>query len=124
TGLTSFLLGHPGFYSMVAERDGRILGSNFLDERSPIAGVGPITVDPQAQDRGVGRSLMQGVLDRAASKGFAGVRLVQAAYHSRSLSLYVSLGFDVREPLANVQGTPPRITIPGRSVRPARPSDL
>jgi predicted N-acetyltransferase YhbS len=124
TGLTSFLLGHPGFYSVVAERDGRIVGSNFLDERSPIAGVGPITVDPAAQDRGVGRALMGAVLDRAAERGFPGVRLVQAAYHSRSLSLYVSLGFDVREPLANVQGTPPRIAIPGRSVRPARASDL
>lgn len=124
TGLTSFLLGHPGFYSVVAERDGRILGSNFLDERSPIAGVGPITVDPAAQDRGVGRRLMQDVLDRADSRGFAGVRLVQAAYHSRSLSLYVSLGFDVREPLANIQGPALGITIPGRAVRPARPSDL
>src|SRR5215212_10861838 len=65
TGLISFLLGHPGFYSVVAERDGRIIGSNFLDERSAIAGVGPITVDPQAQDRGVGRRLMQNVLDWA-----------------------------------------------------------
>jgi predicted N-acetyltransferase YhbS len=124
TGLVSFLLGHPGFHSVVAERDGRILGSNFLDERSPIAGVGPITVDPAAQDRGVGRRLMQGVLDRATERGFPGVRLVQAGYHMRSLSLYVSLGFDVREPLANVQGTVPHITIPGRTVRAARASDL
>lgn len=124
TGLISFLLGHPGFYSVVAERDGRIIGSNFLDERSPIAGVGPITVDPQAQDRGVGRRLMQGVLERATSKGFAGVRLVQAGYHTRSLSLYASLGFEVREPLANMQGPALGIAIPGRAVRPARPSDL
>jgi len=124
TGFISFLLGHPGFYSVVAERDGRILGSNFLDERSPIAGVGPITVDPSAQDRGVGRRLMQAVLDRSAERGFAGTRLVQAGYHTRSLSLYVSLGFQVREPLANMQGDVPRVTIPGRSVRAARAADL
>src|SRR5215212_5536520 len=67
TGLMSFLIGHPGVYGVVAERDGRIVGSNFLDERSPIVGLGPITVDPGAQDRGVGRQLMQGVLDQAAS---------------------------------------------------------
>ena len=124
TGLTSFLLGHPEFHSVVAEREGRILGSNFLDERSPIAGVGPITVDPGAQDRGVGRRLMSAVLDRAAERGYAGVRLVQAGYHTRSLSLYVSLGFQVREPLANMQGEVPRVTIPGRSVRAALAADL
>ena len=124
TGFIQFLLGHPEFYSVVAERDGRILGSNFLDERSPIAGVGPITVDPSAQDRGVGRRLMQGVLDRAAERGYAGTRLVQAGYHTRSLSLYVSLGFQVREPLANMQGDVPQVTIPGRSVRAAQETDL
>ena len=123
-GLISFLTGHPGFYGVVAERDGMILGSNFLDERSQIAGVGPITVDPQAQDRGVGRRLMGAVLERAAARQFPGVRLVQAAYHARSFSLYVSLGFEVRESLACVQGPAIGETIPGRSVRQARESDL
>ena len=64
TGLLSHLLSHPGFYSVVAEHEGRVVGSNFLDERSMIAGVGPITVDPAAQNQGIGRRLMQGVLDR------------------------------------------------------------
>ncbi|MEV0195060.1 hypothetical protein [Nonomuraea sp. NPDC050691] len=41
TGLMDVLLAHPGFYSVVAELDGRIVGSNFLDERSPVVGVGP-----------------------------------------------------------------------------------
>jgi predicted N-acetyltransferase YhbS len=123
-GLMSFVIGHPGVYGVVAERDGRIIGSNFLDERSTIAGVGPITVDPEAQDHGVGRRLMQAILERAASQDFPGVRLVQAGYHTRSMSLYVSLGFEVREPLANVQGPALAITIPGRAVRVARASDL
>jgi predicted N-acetyltransferase YhbS len=87
TGLLSFLAGHPGFYGVVAERDGRPIGSNFLDERSQIAGVGPITVDPGVQNGGIGRQLMQAVLDRADERGFLGVRLVQAAYHARSFSL-------------------------------------
>jgi len=30
------LLSHPGFYSVVAEADGRIVASNVLDERSTI----------------------------------------------------------------------------------------
>lgn len=123
-GLISFLTGHPGFYNVVAERDGRVVGSNFLDERSQIAGVGPITVDPSVQNGGIGRTLMQAVLTRAGERGFSGVRLVQAAYHARSFALYVSLGFQPRETLACMQGAAIGETIPGRSVRPARESDL
>jgi hypothetical protein len=51
-GLMSFLLTHPKFYATVAAADGRIVGSNFLDERSVIAGIGPISVDPTAQSKG------------------------------------------------------------------------
>src|SRR5258708_3574424 len=47
--LMSFLLTHPKSYLTVAELDGRIVGSNFLDERSEIAGVGPISTDPNIQ---------------------------------------------------------------------------
>src|SRR5881397_3820597 len=63
----SSIIAHAGFYGVVAEMDGRIVGSNFVDERSPIAGVGPITVDPAVQDSAVGRRLMHHVLDRSAS---------------------------------------------------------
>src|SRR5205823_12529862 len=99
-GVLTRMLAHPGFYSVVAEMDGRIVGSNFLDERNMIAGVGPITVDRAVQNRAVGRRLMDAVHERAASKNFAGVRLIQAGFHTRSLSLYAKLGYDVREHLA------------------------
>jgi GNAT superfamily N-acetyltransferase len=124
TGLVSGLLAHPGFYSVVAMMDGHIVGSNFLDERSVIAGVGPITVDPNIQDRGIGRRLMRAVLDRAGEGPFVGVRLHQAAYHTRSFALYASLGFQVRGAMACMQGTPFEVTIPGRTVRPATANDL
>jgi GNAT superfamily N-acetyltransferase len=123
-GLLSMLLEHPGFYSVVAERDGTLLGSNFLDERSTIAGVGPITIAPQAQNEGLGRLLMQAVLERATERAFPGVRLLQAAYHGRSLSLYTSLGFQVREPIACMQGPALGWYSPGYVVRPATPDDL
>ena len=124
TGLLSGLLAHPGFYSVVAELEGRIVGSNFLDERAVIAGVGPITVDPGVQDRRIGRRLMEDVLDRAARPHFVGVRLLQAAYHSRSLALYAKLGFQVRAVIACLQGPPIGTTIAGRATRPAREADL
>jgi predicted N-acetyltransferase YhbS len=123
-GLLSSMFGKPGFYGVIAEFDGRIVGSNVLDERSVIAGVGPITIDPAAQNLGIGRKLMQAVLDRAEARHAAGVRLVQAAFHNRSLSLYASLGFDIREPLSCIQGPPMKQTLPGCAVRPARFADL
>jgi GNAT superfamily N-acetyltransferase len=122
--ILTWMFTHPGFYCVVAEVDGRVVGSNCLDERSIIAGVGPITVDPGNQNAGVGRKLMQVVLDRAHERGAAGVRLVQAAFHNRSLSLYNSLGFDIREPLATIQGRTAQRSMPGCTVRPATTADL
>ena len=57
-------------------------------------------------------------------RGFAGIRLVQAAYHRRSLALYLKLGFDVREPLACLQGPAIGKAMPGFAVRPATANDL
>jgi predicted N-acetyltransferase YhbS len=123
-GLLAGLLAHPSFYAVVAELDGRVVGSNFLDERSTVAGIGPITVDPAVQSRAVGRQLMQHVLERVTQRGFPGVRLVQAAYHNRSLSLYAKLGLVAREPLATMQGAPLAVAMPGYTVRPATERDL
>lgn len=122
-GLVSALIANPAFFSVIAERGGRVLGSNFLDERSMIAGVGPITVDPDAQNHQVGRALMKAVLDRARERHAPGVRLLQVAYHNRSMSLYAKLGFDIREAFAAMQGIPPRLEIPGYRVRPATEVD-
>ena len=124
TGVLSMMFSHPGFYSVVAEFHGEIVGSNCLDERSPIAGVGPITVNVEVQNQSIGRSLMQAVLERAAERKFLGVRLLQAAFHSRSLSLYAKLGFEARELLSVMQGPPIRSRFEGLSVRPAQPQDL
>lgn len=123
-GLLTTMIAHPEIYVVVVERDGRVIGSNAMDERAPIGGIGPITVDPTVQNRGVGRALMQHMLDRAAARKFPGVRLVQAAFHNRSLSLYTTLGFDPREPLSCLQGAPLNATIPGFAVRAATAADL
>lgn len=124
TGVLSVMFSSPGFYCVVAENGGRIVGSNCLDERSMISGVGPITVDPGAQNLGVGHKLMCAVMDRAKQQGAAGIRLVQAAYHNRSLSLYAGLGFAVREPLSCMQGRTLQRSVPGYIIRPAQPADL
>lgn len=120
----SEMLATEGFVGLVAERDGEVLGSAFIDERAAIAGIGPVTVAPAAQDEGVGRALMKAALAREREREAPGVRLVQTAYHYRSLALYSKLGFMIREPLSVLQGTPPVVSVPGRAVRPARADDL
>lgn len=119
----SMMLSKPDVYSVVAEDNGRIIGSNFLWEDT-IAGIGPITVDPSVQNAAVGRRLMEDAMERSRQQAFAGVRLVQAAFHNRSLSLYAKLGFAVREPLACMQGNVIGERIPGHEVRPVTEKDV
>jgi L-amino acid N-acyltransferase YncA len=123
-GIMSTMFAAPGFYCVVAESEGRIIGSNCLDERSSIAGIGPITIDPTVQNHGAGRKLMRAVMDRAEAGGKVGMRLVQAAFHNRSLALYTSLGFDIREPLSCLQGRTVQHSVPGCEVRPATSADM
>jgi predicted N-acetyltransferase YhbS len=124
TTLVSELIEHPGFFALVAECDGRVVGSGFLDERSTIVGVGHVTVAPEMQGRGAGRALMTALLQRCAKRQVPGVRLLEAAYKNRSMCLYATLGFDVREPIAVMQGEPLSLRIPGYDVRAAMASDF
>lgn len=124
TGLITMMFGNEGFYKVVAERNGAIVGSNALDERNPVSGAGPVTVDPQAQNREVGRRLMLAVMERSERRGFPGIRLVQAGYHCRSLALYSKLGFEVREHIACMQGPAIAARFPGYAVRPATEEDV
>jgi predicted N-acetyltransferase YhbS len=86
--LAKSFIADPWIFGVVAEKDGRVVGSNFLAEADPIRGVGPITVDPSVQGGGVGRQLMGVVLDRGQDA--VGVRLVQDAFNTRSVALYAS----------------------------------
>src|SRR5436190_8492809 len=122
TGLMGVWIPHPSVWCVVAEIDGRIVGSNFLDERDPIRGVGPITVDPEAQKAGVGRKLMEAVLER--SQGAPGIRLLQDAFNLHSLSLYASLGFDLKEPVAVISGKPSSEPADEVEVRALQEEDL
>lgn len=122
--IISQLFSCPDIYSVVAEVGGQIVGSNFLWEETTIAGVGPLSVAPAIQNATLGRHLMTAVLDRAQQQQVASVRLVQSAFHNRSLALYTKLGFEVKEPLANIQGEALNLETPDYPVRLATPDDL
>lgn len=118
----NFSINHPAIFGVVAENDGQVIGSNFLDERDAIRGLGPITVDPQVQVRGIGRHLMQAVLERA--RRAVGIRLVQDSFNMLSVSLYASFGFDVKEPLLLMRGNLNGKLPSGIVVRPLEADDL
>ena len=120
--LTEAFFGNPQVYSVVAESEGRVVGSNHLWEYDEIRAVGPITVDAQAQAQGAGRKLMEAVVER--SRSGRGVRLVQDAFNAASLSLYASLGFDVKEPLVLIEGAIQGKLPAGTEVRAIREEDF
>jgi len=121
TAAMNMFVTRPDFYGVVARQGGEIVGSNFTSLTDPVAGVGPITVKPGVQSKGIGRALMQNVVNYAIEHHGPQVRLVQDAINMVSLSLYTSLGFDVREPLVLL--TMPRGN-PDPAVRRVTASDI
>jgi predicted N-acetyltransferase YhbS len=90
----------------VAERNGRIVGSGFVNVRGDKAGIGPVTVDPKAQGSGTGRAIMYRLLEE--SGGCSSVRLTQDAFNNVSFSLYSKLGFVPRDVVSALAAQEPR----------------
>jgi predicted N-acetyltransferase YhbS len=106
-GLIRRLLGNPNSWGVLAERQGKTLGSIFLHKfpPSPVAVIGPLTVHPSAEG-GVGRMLMDAALTQARKQNHDQIRLVQSPSHIRSFVLYTKSGFTLRESLFLMQGQP------------------
>ncbi|MBD0327009.1 MAG: GNAT family N-acetyltransferase, partial [Pyrinomonadaceae bacterium] len=122
TQLAQILFANPQAYGVVAESDGQVVGSNYLWEYDRIRAVGPITIDPNVQAKGTGRKLMEAVIERG--QGSAGIRLVQDSFNMASLSLYASLGFDVKEPLVLIEGELKGDVPSETEVRPIKEEDF
>jgi GNAT superfamily N-acetyltransferase len=112
----------PDYTGVMAVLDGEIVGSNFLCVADEVAGVGPITVDPKVQAKGIGRALMRWVIDEARRRGLRQVRLFQEALNTTSLSLYTALGFDWRDTGVLMHATPAAADDP--DVQPITADDL
>jgi predicted N-acetyltransferase YhbS len=104
-GLIRRLLDNPNSWGVLAERQGKTLGSIFLHRfpPSPVAVIGPLTVHPSAEG-GIGRMLMDAALTQAHIQDHDQIRLVQSPSHIRSFVLYTKSGFTLREPLMLMQG--------------------
>ncbi len=100
--ITGVLISNPSCFDIVAEGDGSVVGCGFMDEQNPIRGIGPVSVDRTFQSKGTGRKIMEALLEQG--KEAPGIRLVQESFNLASLSLYISLGFEVKEPLLLLEG--------------------
>ena len=67
---------------------------------------------------------MEDVIRRSDEQGFLSCRLVQSAYHNRSLSLYTKLGFNAVERLSVIQGPALNLTVEGYAVRKMTNDDV
>lgn len=122
TGVVGLLMQIENVHAAAAFDGDRPRGSNFMNMLGDVAGIGPVSVDLDAQGEGIGTLLMQDALRHAGAHGFEQVRLCQDSFNMRSLALYASLGFDLKEPLAymTLSNTGPR----DPNFRAATPADF
>lgn len=120
--IIGMLLSRTDFYGVAALLDGQLVGSNFLAMGDPVWAVGPISVDCAYQGLGVGRRLMEDVIQHARRNKVDQVRLVQETFNTQSISLYAALGFDIKEELAFMQAASAQRQDP--TVRPMLESDI
>jgi len=113
-----------GNESYLLVEDGQPIACNFGDERDEVVGIGPVAVAVDQQGRGLGRQVMEALLERAERDGFTSLRLVQAAYNMQSFALYHRLGFEVQTMFALMKGRPPADEQPADDVRDYTLADL
>jgi ribosomal protein S18 acetylase RimI-like enzyme len=116
------MVSRSDFYSVVALLDGQVVGSNFLSLSDPVAGIGPVTVEPCHQGKDIGLALMRDVVDEGRRRGIQRIRLLQETINVGSLSLYASMGFASREEVAYLQAAAAPAEDP--NVRPVTDQDL
>jgi len=84
--------------SLVAVRDGELVGLVNLGLRGPEAWIGGLGVVPSERRRGTGRRLMEDVHDQARARGAERVWLEVIVENTQAVALYEQLGYThVRE---------------------------
>lgn len=121
-GMLGMFTSWDAVYGVAAVLDGTIVGSNFVQRSDAVAGIGPITVEVSQQARGIGRTLMQHIIDWCLRNHGPMIRLLQESFNLRSLALYTSLGFTAVEPLVLMEIDPAEADDP--SVRRLNADDL
>jgi hypothetical protein len=80
------LFHHGPCERLVAEVEGRVVGSACLSIRGDFAGLGPAVVDPYCQDKAMGKELISGVLKKA--ENLKSIRTFTESFNPAAFSLY------------------------------------
>ncbi len=117
--------------TVVAENPetGRLMGSCFYHPRKHHVSLGIMNVHPNYFGRGVGRALLQYIIDFTDRQGYKSLRLTQSALNLDSFSLYNRAGFVPRHAYQDLFVAVPTggmgQSVPGADrVRPATPDDV
>lgn len=116
------LLDHPEMYGLVAEADNQIAGTVFLDERSVVRGVGWLAVAEPFRGHGIGRLMMNEVIDRSLTS--PGMRTVLDSESSNAIGLMSSLRFEAKEQIALLRGRVKGEPTAGIEVRAVTSDDI
>jgi len=76
-----------------AEMGGELVGSNFATNWGSVSFFGPLTIHPDLWDRGVGKHLMEPVMDCFAKWGTLHAGLFTFAHSQKHVGLYQKFGF-------------------------------
>ena len=112
-------LADPGA-ALAAERDGQLVGSNFLTRWGSVGFFGPLSVRPELWDQGVASRLMEATVALFERSGTAHAGLFTFAHSPKHLGLYQKFGFWPRY-LTPVMAKP---AVPGPSPRAVRYTEL
>ena len=82
-------------YFVIDGAKGRLVGAAGIALGKDFAEVMTVEVDPMAQGHGLGRALMDRLIDTAAQAGLGRVLLEVAENNDAAVRLYASMGFEV-----------------------------
>jgi [ribosomal protein S18]-alanine N-acetyltransferase len=94
-----YYVGHPSSISIAAEDDETksivafIIAESYVEDGRRIGHIITIDVAPASRRRGLGRTLMEAILDRLRALGARSVRLEVAVDNPEAQSFYRELGF-------------------------------
>lgn len=109
----------------VAEADGRIVGSVVGMDWGSVFVLGPLTVDPAHAGGGIGRRLIERVVDFVATRGFTLAALFTFPHSPKHIQLYESYGFvpqRLTPVLSKAIAPTPQPPAGAGGPRPARPA--
>jgi GNAT superfamily N-acetyltransferase len=99
--------------AFVAEVDGELVGSNFATNWGSVGFFGPLTIRPDFWDRGVGKRLMEPVMELFGKWGTRHAGLFTFAHSQKHVGLYQRFGFWPRfltaimsKPVGRTEGAP------------------